>query len=604
MKRVLIMSLLLTLGSCKEKNESSAFAKADKQQISQQFNQWLDVQFEKDLARDPEMQTSLGIKTDYGQWTDISSERDLEDKKLAVSRLTYLTDSLKSAALEGQDLLSFQLYKNLQEQEISDFEYRLYTYPVNQMHGMQAEIPAFLINMHKIEDKADAQAYISRLKGIQPLFAELVKGLELRESNGILLPRFVYEKVLKDCTNILIGAPFENSKELSTLAIDFQEKVNRLSLSKKEKDLLIEQANNAMSNEVKAGYEQLISVLQNQQQRAKGEDGVWKFPQGDAFYEFALRRTTTTNLSANAIHDLGLKEVDRIHREMEDIMKKVKFEGTLSDFFKFMRNDNQFYYADTDAGKSKYLSEATSKIEVMKKRLPELFNTLPKADVVVKAVEPFREASAGKAFYQQPAPDGSRPGTYYANLYDMEAMPNYQMDALAYHEGIPGHHMQIAIAQELDSVPEFRKHLFYTAYVEGWGLYSELIPKEIGFYEDPYADFGRLAMELWRACRLVVDTGIHSKKWSREEGIDYYTANTPNAESDAVKMVERHIVMPSQATAYKIGMIKILELRSRAKEQLGKRFDIKQFHDVILTSGAMPLNLLEEKVDAYIEATE
>jgi uncharacterized protein (DUF885 family) len=305
-------------------------------------------------------------------------------------------------------------------------------------------------------------------------------------------------------------------------------------------------------------------------------------------------------LSATAIHEFGLKEVDRIHSEMEAIMKQVKFEGTLQDFFKFMREDPQFYNEDTEAGKSTYLKEATAKIEVMKKKLPELFNTLPKADILVKAVEPFREGSAGKAFYQQPAIDGSRPGTYYANLYDMKAMPTYQMDALAYHEGIPGHHMQIAIAQELEGIPEFRKHLFYTAYVEGWGLYSELIPKEIGFYKDPYSDFGRLAMELWRACRLVVDTGIHSKKWTREEGIEYYTANTPNAESDAVKMVERHIVMPSQATAYKIGMNKILELRNRSKEALGEEFDIKEFHDVILTSGAMPLNLLEEQVDEYI----
>ncbi|MBT8318861.1 MAG: DUF885 domain-containing protein, partial [Gramella sp.] len=224
------------------------------------------------------------------------------------------------------------------------------------------------------------------------------------------------------------------------------------------------------------------------------------------------------------------------------------------------------------------------------------------ADIVVKAVEPFREKSAGKAFYQQPAIDGSRPGTYYANLYDMAAMPKYELEALAYHEGIPGHHMQLAIAQELDSIPEFRKFSFYTAYVEGWGLYSEYIPKEIGFYQDPYSDFGRLAMELWRSCRLVVDTGIHAKKWTRQEGVDYYKENTPAAESACVKMVERHIVMPGQATAYKIGMNKILELREKAKERLGDKFDIKGFHDVILTDGALPLTVLESRVDAWIKS--
>jgi len=601
MRKLIFLSLVLALFSCKDSENKSAFAKAEKQQISQQFNDWLEVQFQKDLARDPEMQTTLGIKTDYGQWTDISSERELENKKLAEDRLAYLKDSIPVNALEGQDLLSYKLYKDRQEQEIANYEYRLYSYPVNQMHGLQAEVPAFLINMHQIADESDAMAYISRLQGIKPLFDELTKGLQLRESNGIMPPKFVYEKVLKDCRNILLGAPFEDSTIQSTLAADFSDKLAQLNLPEKRKKDLKKEANAALINYVKPGYEVLITVLEDQQQRATGEDGVWKFPKGEAFYEFALKRTTTTDLSAAAIHEFGLEEVDRIHKEMEAIMKQVKFEGTLQDFFKFMGEDDRFYYEDTEAGKMKYLREATAKIEAMKKKLPELFLTLPKADIVVKAVEPFREASAGKAFYQQPATDGSRPGTYYANLYDMKAMPIYQMDALAYHEGIPGHHMQIAIAQELDSVPEFRKHLFYTAYLEGWGLYSELIPKEIGFYKDPYADFGRLAMELWRACRLVVDTGIHAKKWTREEGIEYYTSNTPNAESDAVKMVERHIVMPSQATAYKIGMNKILGLRNKAKEELGNNFDIREFHDVILTSGAMPLNLLEEMVEEYIE---
>jgi uncharacterized protein (DUF885 family) len=236
----------------------------------------------------------------------------------------------------------------------------------------------------------------------------------------------------------------------------------------------------------------------------------------------------------------------------------------------------------------------------MKARLDTLFLVKPQADLVVKAVEPFREKSAGKAFYQRPAPDGSRPGTYYANLYTMKAMPVYQMEALAYHEGIPGHHMQIAIAQELQGIPKFRRFGGYTAYTEGWGLYAELIPKEIGLYDNPYSDFGRLAMELWRACRLVVDTGIHAKKWTREEAINYLKLNTPNPESDIVKAIERYIVMPSQATAYKVGMLKILELRERAKETLGEKFDIREFHDAVLKQGPLPLTVLEGQVDIWI----
>ena len=285
---------------------------------------------------------------------------------------------------------------------------------------------------------------------------------------------------------------------------------------------------------------------------------------------------------------------------MREIMKKVKFDGDLSEFFEFMRVDKQFYYPETEEGKQRYLDEAVALIDNMKSRLDELFIVKPKADMIVKQVEAFREKSAGKAFYQQPAPDGSRPGIYYANLYRMSDMPTYQMEALAYHEGIPGHHMQIAIAQELEGIPMFRKFGGYTAYVEGWGLYSEMIPKEIGLYEDPYSDFGRLAMELWRACRLVVDTGIHAKKWTREQGIDYYVTNTPNPQPDAVKMVERHVVMPSQATAYKIGMIKIVELREAAKAKLGDKFSLPEFHDVVLKNGAVPLNVLEDLVNQWV----
>ena len=296
---------------------------------------------------------------------------------------------------------------------------------------------------------------------------------------------------------------------------------------------------------------------------------VWKFPNGEAYFNNALKRTTTTELTAKEIHEIGLNEVARIHNEMREIKEKVGFKGDLQAFMAFMKSDKQFYLPETDEGKQKYLDDAVAMIDNMKSRLDELFIVKPKADLKVKRVESFREKAAGKAFYQQPAPDGSRPGIYYANLYDMSAMPTYQMEALAYHEGVPGHHMQIAIAQELEDMPKFRKFGGYTAYIEGWGLYSELVPKEMGLYEDPYSDFGRLAMELWRACRLVVDTGIHAMQWTRQEGIDYYVNNTPNATSDAVKMVERHIVMPSQATAYKIGHVE--NTRPTRKRQANAR---------------------------------
>ncbi|MFN4764329.1 DUF885 domain-containing protein [Gillisia sp. Q332] len=602
LKLVVLFLSIMGMVACKEDIDDEKYSEMEISEASQALNTYFEAEFEKEVAESPMMQTQLGRKTDYGKWDDFSNQKLVQDLEQAKERQKYLKANVEEIVLNDETRLSYRLFKQEVENEIADFEFRFHNYPVNQMFGYHSQLPAFLINMHRIDSVADAKAYISRLNGIPKAFDDVIEGIKLREQNGIIPPKFVFEKVLDDSKNVIKGKPFTNSKESSVLLDDFKTKVSKLSLSEKQKRDLILEAEQALVKAVKPGYEKLIAALENQQQRATSDHGAWKFPKGEAFYKNRLKRITTTDLTANEIHEIGLLEVARIHREMEGIMKQVGFVGSLQDFFEFMRTDAQFYYTNTPEGKERYLKEATALINTMKGRLDELFLTKPKADIIVKAVEPFREKSAGKAFYQQPAIDGSRPGTYYANLFDMNAMPTYQMEALAYHEGIPGHHMQIAIAQELDSVPMFRKFSRYTAYSEGWGLYSELVPKEIGFYKDPYSDFGRLAMELWRSCRLVVDTGIHSKKWTREQGIDYYKQNTPNAESDCVKMVERHIVMPGQATAYKIGMNKILELREEAKVQLGNDFDLREFHDVVLLNGAVPLNILEELVQEWADS--
>ncbi|WP_110688267.1 DUF885 domain-containing protein [Salegentibacter sediminis] len=597
-KQYIIILLLGVLVACGE--EKNHYSEAEIEKASAELNQYFEKEFQKDVDDSPMLQTRLGDKSNYGKWDDLSHLKYAEDLKKAKKRLEYLK-MVDVEALNEETRLSYRLYKQQIENEIADYDYRFYNYPVNQMHGYQAELPAFLINMHRIDSVSDARAYISRLEGFPGLIEDIIGNIKIREQNGIVPPKFVFDKVLEDSRNIIKGKPFGKASERSVLLNDFYTKVQKLNISGEEKRKLISDAEQALIDKVKPAYENLIATLENQQKRATTEDGAWKFPKGNEFYNNALKRITTTNLTAEEIHEMGKSEVARIHAEMEVLMEDVGFEGSMQEFFQFMREDPQFYYEDSPEGREKYLAEATDIINTMKGRLDELFLTQPEADIVVKAVEPFRERSAGKAFYQQPAKDGSRPGIYYANLYDMKAMPIYQMEALAYHEGIPGHHMQLAIAQELENIPEFRKHSFYTAYIEGWGLYSELVPKEIGFYEDPYSDFGRLAMELWRSCRLVVDTGIHAKKWTREEAIDYYKQNTPNAESDAIKMVERHIVMPGQATAYKVGMNKILELRETAMTELDDDFDIREFHDVVLLNGAMPLNILEERVMNWIE---
>ena len=565
---------------------------------SEQANALFDTIFKEGVARNPVRQTYLGIKTDYDKWNDFSEENSAKELAIAKENLV-LIQSIDVNTLDAQTQISHSLFIQNLENHIADYKWRFHNYPVNQMYGTHSQIPAFLINQHSIGNVKEAEDYIARVHGAQKLLEQLVVQLKLREEKGIIAPKFVFPHVIRDSKNILVGVPFDDTPN-STIFADFSRKVNKLSITDAEKSVLITDVKAALINSLKPGYEQLVTYLAALEQKADTRDGAWKFPDGEAFYNNALKRTTTTDLTAEEIHSLGLSEVSRIHNEMRVIQEKVGFDGSLNDFFDFMRNDKQFYYPATDEGKQRYLDEAVALIDDMKGRLDSLFLTKPKAELKVKAVEGFREKSAGKAFYQSPAPDGSRPGIYYANLYDMEAMPNYQMAALAYHEGIPGHHMQLAIKQELIGIPMFRKFGGYTAHTEGWGLYSEMIPKEIGLYQDPYSDFGRLAMELWRACRLVVDTGVHTQKWTLDQGIEYYTSNTPNAVSDAVKMVERHVVMPSQATAYKIGMNKIIELREHAKVQLGDKFDIREFHDVVLKNGPVPLNVLTHLVDSYI----
>ncbi len=584
-----------------EQSTAPAAVIADKTiTASEQANALFDTIFKEGVQRNPVRQTYLGIKTDYDKWQDFSEENAAKELAIAKENLVRV-QNIDVSKLDAQTKISLSLFIQNLENHIDDYKWRFHSYPVNQMYGTHSQIPAFLINQHSISNVKEAQDYIARVHGAQKLLEQLVVQLKLREDKGIIAPKFVFPHVIRDSKNILVGAPFDDAPN-STILADFTRKVDTLSITDEEKSVLMTNIKSALIDSLKPGYEQLVSYLTTLEKKADTRDGAWKFPDGEAFYNNALKRTTTTDLTSEQIHTIGLSEVSRIHNEMRVIKKEVGFDGSLNDFFDFMRNDKQFYYPATEEGKQRYLDEAVALIDDMEGRLDTLFLTKPKAALKVKAVEGFREKSAGKAFYERPAPDGSRPGIYYANLYDMEAMPNYQMAALAYHEGIPGHHMQLAIKQELTGIPMFRKFGGYTAHTEGWGLYSEMIPKEIGLYQDPYSDFGRLAMELWRACRLVVDTGMHTKKWTRKQGIEYYATNTPNAMSDAVKMVERHVVMPSQATAYKIGMNKIIELREHARVELGDSFDIREFHDVVLKNGPVPLNVLADLVNDYISA--
>lgn len=583
-----------------------AYTPAEIAAESKKANDFFEKCWDETLSRHPVDESFYGIKTHYGQLEDLSDEKAAADEKVWERQLTDLKKNIKFEALDSQTQLSYKLFEREASREAEEFKYRFDVYPVSQMRGVHAQLPTFMINIHKIDEPKDAEAYIARLRGFPKLFDQLLVNLKMREEKGVVAPHFVFPLVLDACHKIIKGKPFDSGPNESPLLEDFTKKMTGLSkVDAATRDRFLADAINALNESVKPAYEKLIVFLEKQGERATDDAGVWKFKDGAEFYESALHRTTTTNMSAKEIHEIGLKEMARIHDEMNKIREKVGFKGDLQAFFKFMREDQQFRLPSNEQGRAKYLAMATDIIDTMKKRLDELFVTKPKADIVVKAVESFREKSAGKAFYQQPAPDGTRAGMFYVNLRNMQDNPTYELEALAHHEGIPGHHMQIAIAQELNGIPKFRKFSrAYTAYTEGWGLYSELTPKEIGLYANPYSDFGRLSLELWRAGRLVVDTGIHSKRWTREQAIDYLLKNTPNTEADCTDSINRYIVMPSQATAYKVGMLKILELREKAKKSLGDKFDIRQFHEVLLSNGSVPLDVLEDLVDHWIKSKQ
>ena len=566
---------------------------------SDQIIELLDDLFMERVKESPQYMTYLGMRERYDEWDDNSDRA--ADKRLQMTRdhlervkaidLTNANNSVK---------LSVKMFIEQANMSIESNQWRYHSYPVSQMRGVHGRIPSFLINQHLIANELEAKAYIKRLAGVPKVLDQLIVNLETRENKNIIAPKFVFPLVIESIDNLLVGAPFQDGPD-STLLADFKRKIDALDITDDAKSTLILSASDTLKHHFSPAYRGLQIKLRELESIANDDHGVWKFPDGDEFYKFALRRTTTTDLSPDEIHELGLREVARIQTEMREIMEAVGFDGDLEAFFTFMRDDSQFYYPDSENGKQAYLDDATAIIDNMKSLLDELFITKPKADLIVKAVEPFREASAGQAFYQRPAPDGSRPGTYFANLYKMKDMSKYNMEALAYHEGIPGHHMQISIAQELKDIPKFRLFGGYTVFSEGWALYSETLPKEIGLYADPYSDFGRLSEELKRACRLVVDTGIHSRKWTREEAIAYMNNNLAYSESYNIRQIERYIVMPSQATAYKIGMLKIQQLRARAQNILGKKFDIREFHDVVLKDGAVSMPILENNINAWVE---
>lgn len=554
------------------------------------------------LARSPLSKSYRGIKdSDYGRWDDGSDEAEARNMDAERSALKEMKARFDTAKLSPENRLSYRLFEKRAARTETAFKYNDYGYVFDQMNGAQSQIPAFLINIHRIDTKSDARAYINRLYGIGPGLTEAIGQAKARAAKGIMPPKWVYPYVINDSRNVITGAPFGEGPDAPLFA-DFKGKVAKLTISQTEKDLLIADAAQALNVSVKPAYEALIAEMTAQEKVAGTDDGIWRFPDGAGYYAERLANYTTTNMTPDQIHKLGLAQVARIHKEMQVVQKKMGVKGDLKTYFNYMRTEPKFYAPETAEGRAMYLAETQKAYDAITPLLPKWFGVLPQAPLVVKPVEAFREKSAGKAFYQRPAPDGSRPGTYYANLYKMSDMPLTEADALFYHEGVPGHHLQLAIQTELKDMPAFRKFGGVTAYSEGWGLYSEKLAKDMGLYTDPARDFGRLQLELHRAIRLVVDSGLHHKRWTREQAIKYVEDNSADAPGGIVKAIERYIIFPGQATAYMVGRLKISELRDKAQKALGAKFDVRGFHDTVLKSGPVPLDVLEEQIDAWIAA--
>jgi len=552
----------------------------------------------------PEILTSMGILEQLGmnghnaKWNDdseVASERDFKF-------LTEIMDTLAEYdedELSEDEILSVKVLKELLGTPEDDWRFRHHNYPVNQLFGLQNSIPRFLDTFHQVNSSEDAENYISRLSRIGIKMDQNMEGIRIREEKGVIPPAFVIEKSVVIMREF-IAVPAEEN----VLYESFRGKLEEADeISEQDRQAFLESAKTEIETVVYPAYQGYINYFSELSAKANDDDGVWKLPNGEAYYNYLLRGHTTTEMTANEIHATGLSEVGRIQAEMLEIFASEGYDTSLGvkALFDGLAEEERFYYPDTDEGRAQILEDYATIIDEIEEGIAGAFNIKPRAGIVVKRVPEFSEETAPGAYYNQPSRDGSRPGTFYANLFDIKATPKYGMRTLAYHEGVPGHHFQIAIQTELEGIPEFRKESGFTSYSEGWALYAEQLAWEMGFQTDPYDNLGRLQAELFRAVRLVVDTGIHAKRWSREEAIEYMLTNTGIAESDVTSEIERYIVMPGQATAYKVGMMELLRLRGEAEQALGDNFDIRDFHDVVLKNGSLPLTALRELVTKYIE---
>ncbi len=553
------------------------------------LNDLLSEQWEYTLQNDPIFASIIGDK----RWNDKVSDESISaiKKDYEMSR-KFLTrfEAIDTTGFPEQEALNKELMVRNLRNDIDGEKFENYLMPVNQMSGIHIQAPQ-IVSLLSFKTVKDYDDYIARLKALPTVFDQITERMRSGMEKGLIPPKFLLEKVTTQTRGIAGQQPEKSpfAQPLSDMPKDFSEA---------DRKRLQESMISAIRDQIIPTYNKFADFVEKEYApKGRTEFGVWSLPNGVERYARSVRLSTTTDLTPEEIHQLGLREVSRIEGEMLKIAQKLGFVD-MKTFYAAVRENK-----DLKAHSREQILDLYRKyIDQMGKELPKLFGRLPKAPLVVMKVEEFREKEASGAQYDPPAPDGSRPGHVMVNTSDPEKRSTITMESTAYHEGQPGHHLQIAIQQELPELPPFRQQGGYGAFVEGWALYSERLGKEVGFYQDPYNDYGRLQDEMLRAIRLVVDTGLHYKKWSRDQVVQFFHDHSAIDEVEVQSETDRYIVWPAQALSYKVGQLKILELRERAKTKLGDRFDIREFHDMVLGAGALPLNVLENRIDNWIAA--
>ena len=561
-----------------------------------------------DLTGSPEELTYVGVLdrfnwiTNHNSKLSIPQDNDIENgvkqTEKVIKTLYKYDDSRLSNIQKNTKKIAIFDYEN-QLKELKDFPYL--DYPLNQIGGIHLNTIEFMNSVHPIRSESEAKAFIKRTDLIKEVYGGLLNHLEKQASNGVFPPEFVYVHVINQLDEFINISNIEHP-----LYKQFMLKVGELDLNEDKVDYLEEEISRSIDESVTPGFKLLRDFMASTQKNANKNHGIWSQPGGDEYYKLKIRTFTTTDYSPEKIHQMGLNEVKRISSRMREILTSLGYDENKSvgELMNELNEDPDFLYADTPDRKEIVLKDYTDMVNEAIRVMTDYFHTMPKSEVVVKAVPEYSEQNAAGGYYQSPALDGSRPGVFYANLYDIKQTPTYSMRTLAYHEATPGHHHQIAHSLENEELTLYRRFGYYTsAFAEGWALYSEILALEAGLAENPYDELGILQSELFRANRLVVDTGMHYKRWTREEAMDYMKSVTGMSDTEVRVEIERYIVWPGQALSYKVGMIKILELRERAMKELGDKFNIKDFHSAVLDHGNPPLFIVEEMVEKMIEET-